>query len=110
MNATILNAPAMCSWPTPMPWGEDPELERLRHLERQAQIEQEKAAIRDRLRRMGYPDGAGLPGGPWSPRPRPGLRPDFPAPMFPRPHIWPLPIRDQPVPLTVEDVIKRIPH
>lgn len=55
-------------WPSPGGWpyvpcGPDAELERLRRLEREASREQEKEAIRQRLRRMGVPDDqiAGYP-------------------------------------------------
>lgn len=42
----------------PSPWGDwsDPELERLRRLERDTEREEEKERIRERLRRRGVPE------------------------------------------------------
>jgi hypothetical protein len=55
-------------WPTPGTlW--DPELERLRQLERSASREQEKQAIRERLRRMGVPEDQVMGPNPWYPYP-----------------------------------------
>lgn len=58
-------------WVCAGPWsdGFDPELERLRHLEREAAREREKAAIRERLRRMGVPEDR-IVGSPSAPCPR----------------------------------------
>jgi hypothetical protein len=47
-------------WPGPFPWN-DPELERLRALERIADQELEKQRIRAKLRRVGYPESVITP-------------------------------------------------
>lgn len=105
MLTTSTVIPPRC-WPSGSPWASDPELDRLRELERQAQIEQEKAAIRERLRRLGYPDGVGLPSGP-RPYPYPGVTPVIP--VVPGPWPWPgSPVGDRSI--TVTDVIRRIPR
>lgn len=87
-----LHTPTLTCWPG-WPYA-DNELERLRRLERQADIEAEKQRIRDRLRARGInPD-------------RPGCPPFVvPAPL-PRPCPVVRPFR----PVTVDDVLGRVPR
>lgn len=60
-------------WPCPSPW-EDPELERLRRLKQQREVEEEKARLREWLHRHGMPQPS-IPPCPllpcWPPSPRP---------------------------------------
>lgn len=72
----------------------DPELERLRRLERHAQIEEEKRQIRERLRQRGI-----NPDYPWCPCPV--------IPLVPMPVTGPLVITPARPP-SVEDVLRRV--
>lgn len=67
-----------------MPWPVDPELARLRRLQRMREVEEEKARIREWLRQHGLPQQPASPH--WPPLqvlPMPGRRP-YPAPPIPR--------------------------
>lgn len=92
----ITMTPSMCTFP----YGQDPELERLRELERQALIEREKQAIRDRLRRMGYPAVM-----PW-----PGLPCPLPSDPYAGWRSAPYPILARHAPLTLDQVLRQIPR
>ena len=71
-------------WPNPcLPW-EDPELERLRRLKQQREVGEEKARLREWLRRHGMPQTPCCP----PPFPIVPLRPaPLPCPMVHRPCI-----------------------
>ena len=77
-------------WPSP--WC-DPELERLQRLQRERLIEEEKARLRDWLRRHGVPEQR--------------IAPPFPRPVMP----FPLPsprVPCVPVRPSVDDVLRRV--
>lgn len=81
--------PVQGCWVDPFPYY-DPELDRLRRLARQAEVEAEKRRLRQRLRELGV-----NPNPPCLPRPC--------MPVFPRPV-------QHPCPIDVSDVLRKIPH
>lgn len=86
-------------WPytDPYPWDADHELERLRRLERDAQREQEKEAIRRRLRQMGVPEDR-ITGRPFP----------FPVGPLPLPRPAPLPVFPlRPAPPSLDEIIRQ---